>query len=95
MSMLTKRLQILVSPHQKRRLEAEAKTRGESVGELVRAAIDERYGDTSRAERLAAVERMRAAPVSTRFFTPEELTRIHEEEIEEEYPEFFPRRETP
>jgi len=93
MSMLTERLQILVSPQQKRRLEAEAQTRGESVGELVRAAIDAHYGETSRAERLAAVERMRAAP-KIRFFTPEELTRIHEEEIEEEYPEFFPPPET-
>jgi hypothetical protein len=94
MSMLTERLQILVSPRQKRRLEAEAQTRGESVGGLVREAIDARYGsETTREERLAAVERMRSAP-AIRFFTPEELTRIHEEEIEEEYPEFFPPRET-
>jgi hypothetical protein len=96
MSMLTERLQILVSPQQKRRLEAEAKTRGESVGELVREVIDERYGsDTTREERMAALERLRKAPVSTRLFTPEELTRIHEEEIEEEYPELFRRREMP
>jgi hypothetical protein len=90
MSMLTERLQVLISPQQKCRLEAVAQTRGESVGEIVRAAIDTLYGDTSRAERLAAVERMRSAPVATRFFTPEELTRIHEEEIEEEYPKLFP-----
>jgi Ribbon-helix-helix protein, copG family len=94
MSMLTVRLQILVSPQQKRRLEAEAQTRGESVGELVREAIDARYGaEPTREERMAAVERMRAAP-AIRFFTPEELMRIHEEEIEEEYPEFFPLRES-
>ncbi|MGA9875667.1 MAG: ribbon-helix-helix protein, CopG family [Solirubrobacteraceae bacterium] len=93
--MLTERLQILVSPQQKRRLEAEAHTRGESVGELVRAAIDERYGsDTTREERIAAVERMRARPVAARSYTPEELTRIHEREIEDEYPEFFTPGET-
>jgi Ribbon-helix-helix protein, copG family len=95
MSMLTERLQILVSPQQKRRLEAEAKTRGESVGELVREAIDERYGNVpTRAERMAAVERMRSGP-KIPYISPEEINRAHEEEIEEEYPEFFPSREVP
>lgn len=94
MSMLTERLQILVSPQQKRRLEAEAKTRGKSVGELVREAIDKRYGsDPTRAERMAAVERMLSGP-SIPFMTPEEINRAHEQEIEEEYPEFFPVRES-
>ncbi len=92
MSMLNERLQILVSPAQKRRLEAEAQTRGESVGELVREAIDARYGsDATREERMAAVERMRAAPVASSSFTPQELTRIHEEEVEQEYPELRSR----
>ncbi|HEY5194437.1 MAG TPA: hypothetical protein VIJ39_11285 [Solirubrobacteraceae bacterium] len=96
MSMLTECLQVLISPQQKRRLEAEAQTRGESVGTLVRAAIDARYGsDTTREERVAAVERMRMAPMAARFFTPEELTRTHGEEIEIEYPEIFPPREKP
>src|SRR5580704_18761902 len=95
MSMLTERLQILLSPQQKRRLETEAKTRGESVGEIVREVIDERYGnDATRERRMAAVERMRAAPTGTRFFAPEELTRIHEEEIAEEYPGSFPPSES-
>jgi hypothetical protein len=89
--MLTERLQILISPEQKRRLETEAHTRGESVGGLVREAIDERYGGRrftfSRAERMAAVERMRKAPPATRFLSPEDLTKLHGEEIEEEYPE--------
>jgi hypothetical protein len=92
MSMLTQRLQILVTPRQKRCLEAEAKTRGESVGELVREAIDARYGETTREERMAAVERMRAGP-KIPYISPEEINRAHEEEIEEEYPEFFPPRE--
>jgi hypothetical protein len=95
-SMLSERLQILLSPQQKRRLEMEAEKRGESVGGLVRAAIDASYGtDTTREERLAAVERMREGPVAARFFTPEELTRVHDEESERGYPEIFPPRETP
>jgi predicted DNA-binding protein len=93
-SMLTERLQILVSPEQKRRLEAEAQTRGESVGELVREAIDARYAEPTREERLAAVERMRSGP-KIPYISPEEINRAHEEEIEEEYPEFFPPRAAP
>ncbi len=89
--MLRERLQILVSTEQKRRLEAEARTRGESIGGLVREAIDERYGRRftfSRAEREAAVERIRAAPPIP-FVTPEELSQIADESIEEEYPDLL------
>jgi hypothetical protein len=94
--MLTERLQVLISRQQKRRLESEAQSRGESVGTLVRAAIDTLYGsDTTQDERVAAVERMRMAPVASRSFTPEELTRIHERETEAEYPEIFPPGEQP
>lgn len=38
--MLTHRLQVLVDPEQHRRLEAEARARGVSIGALVRTAID-------------------------------------------------------
>jgi hypothetical protein len=94
MSMLTERLQILVSPQQKRRLEAEAKTRGESVGELVREAIDQLYGSApTRAERMAAVERMLSGP-KIPFMSPEQMNRAHGEEVEEEYPELFHQRES-
>lgn len=91
MSMLTMRLQILVDPHQKRRLEAEARTRGESVGELVREAIDARYGSVpTRQERMAALERIRGAPLGRQPLTPEQINRAHEQEIEEEYPRLLP-----
>ncbi len=87
MSMLTVRLQVLVSPAQKRRLEAEAHSRGESIGELVREAIDARYGRMpSRRERMAAVERLRRAPLAARSLTPEQIDRAQEQEIEDEYP---------
>jgi hypothetical protein len=82
MHMLKERLQILVSTEQKRRLEAEARTRGESVGGLVREAIDEHYGKRkykfSQAKREAAFERLRAMPTIP-FVTPEELNRIAED----------------
>jgi hypothetical protein len=80
--MLKERLQILVTTEQKRRLETEARTRGESVGGLVREAIDERYGKRkytfSPAERHAAYERLISGPTIP-FITPEELNRIAEE----------------
>jgi hypothetical protein len=82
MHMLKERLQILVSTEQKRRLEAEARTRGESVGGLVREAIDEHYGKRkytfSQAERHAAYERLISGPTIP-FVTPEELNRIAED----------------
>ncbi len=90
--MLTQRLQILITPEQKRLLETEARTRGESVGGLVREAIEERYrGGFSRAERIRAAQEigaMRSAP----FLAPAELNRTHEQEVEHEYPELFPAR---
>ncbi len=88
--MLTSRLQILVTPEQKRRLEEEARERGESVGGLVRAAIDERYGRRfTREERVRAAEEIRALPPAP-FVSPDELNRMHAQEIEEEHPELFP-----
>ena len=90
MCMLTTRLQILITPEQKRRLEAEATARGESVGGLVRAAIDERYGRRfTREERIHAVQEISAMP-SAPFVSPEELSRMHTQEIEREHPELFP-----
>lgn len=85
-SMLTERLQVLISPRQKRNLEAEAKARGVSIGELVRTALDDHYGsETTTAQRLAAVERLRLAPKLARSYSPEELNEIHGREIEEEH----------
>src|ERR1700736_293743 len=42
--MLNERLQILIRPDQRRRLEAEARRRGTSVAALVREAVDSRFG---------------------------------------------------
>ncbi|HEY7961103.1 MAG TPA: hypothetical protein VID29_04190 [Solirubrobacteraceae bacterium] len=93
--MLTERLQILVSPEQKQRLEAEARARGESVGGLVRDAIDEQYGGRrftfSDEERTAALERTRSASTIP-FIAPDALDRIAGREIEDEHPELFPGR---
>jgi hypothetical protein len=88
--MLTTRLQILVTPEQKRRLDAEAAARGESVGGLVREAIDERYGRRyTREERIRAAQEIDAMPPAP-FASPEELSRMHAQEIEREHPELFP-----
>ena len=80
--MLSERLQILVTPEQRRRLEVEAKRRGASIASLIREAVDARFGTISRTDRLHAVERIRA--LSGRYLPPEELNRIVEQEREEE-----------
>lgn len=77
--MLTSRLQVLLTKPQRRRLEAEARERGESIGELVREAIDARYGSTPAGERIRAFEEiaaMRASPLPS----PAALNRLVEEE---------------
>lgn len=74
--MLTERLQILISPEQRCRLEAEAARRGTSVAALVREALDARFGTTDPGARLRAVEeisRMRGT-----FLPPEEHERVLE-----------------
>jgi hypothetical protein len=55
MSMLTERLQVLIAPEQRERLEAEARRRGAPIGKLVRDAIDLAYPATT-AERQAALD---------------------------------------
>lgn len=72
--MLRERLQILVSREQRRRLESEARRRGVSVGGLVREAVDAHLGHVGEAERLEAVDAIRAA--TGRFLSPEELNRL-------------------
>jgi len=81
MSMLTKRLQVLVTPQQQRRLATEAQRRGASVGELVREAIDSIVGGVSAEERQRAVEEIaRMGP--GKFVGPDELDRLIESEHE-------------
>ncbi len=60
MSMLTRRLQVLVEPEQYERLQVYATGRGVSVGEAVRDAID-RVARPAIEQRRAAAERFLAA----------------------------------
>jgi len=76
--MYTERLQILVSPEQRKRLEAEAGRRGASVAALIREAVDEYLGATPLDQRLRAVEGI--GGMRGRFLSPGELERLVEEE---------------
>lgn len=81
MSMLNERLQILIRPDQRRRLEIEAKRRHTSVATLVREAVDARYGGITPAERAAAVEVIRS--LEGQFLPPDQLARLGQEERDE------------
>lgn len=76
--MLNERLQILVTPLQRQRLEREARQRGVSVGSLVREAIDARFGGYSVEERREAVEAIRR--MRGKYLSIEEMDRIIDEE---------------
>lgn len=78
MSMLSERLQILVSPEQRRRLEDEARATKTSVARLIREAIDARYGAPDRGGRREAVAAIRA--MAADFVPPAELDRLAESE---------------
>jgi predicted DNA-binding ribbon-helix-helix protein len=58
MATLSRRVQVLLSATQYARLKEIARSRGKSVGALVRQAVQKQYLDTSQEERLAAVEEM-------------------------------------
>ncbi|MBI2486436.1 MAG: ribbon-helix-helix protein, CopG family [Deltaproteobacteria bacterium] len=55
MSTLTRRVQLLLAPHQYKRLEALARARGTSIGALIREAIEKLYLQSDEKERLEAV----------------------------------------
>jgi hypothetical protein len=74
MRMFSERLQILVSPEQRRRLEAEAASRGTSVASVIRDAVDERLRGPTPEERMAAVERI--ARRQATYVPPDELNRL-------------------
>ena len=76
--MLSERLQILVTPDQRRRLEEEAKRRGTSVAGLIREAVDGHLGSVDREDRIGAVDAIRA--MHGRFLSIDELNRLVEEE---------------
>ena len=77
MCMFSERLQILVSPEQRRQLEVEAGRRGVSVSGLIREAVDHHLGGERRDDRMEAVTRIRE--MDGRFILPAELERIVEE----------------
>jgi hypothetical protein len=76
--MFSERLQILLSPEQRRRWEAEAKRRGTSVASLIRDAVDRDLGSVDRPARIEAVDAIRA--LRGRFLTVDEMDRVVEEE---------------
>jgi len=56
--MLSKRVEVLFDPRQYAGLEQEARRRGESIGSLVRAAVERQYLLPSREERRAALREL-------------------------------------
>jgi len=70
--MFNERLQLLISPEQRRRLEMEAERRNASVASLIREAIDVHLGPIDRSTRMRAVEELRAMEGGP-FLTPEEI----------------------
>jgi hypothetical protein len=82
--MLDQRLQILISPDQRRRLEAEARRRDASISSVIREAIDLHLGTTDRSARLRALEEIRAMQGGP-FLTPEELNREVAAEREQQF----------
>ncbi len=86
--MYSERLQLLVSPEQRRRLELEARQRGTSVASVIRDAVDAHLGGPTREERRDAFERIRARR-GGHFLTPEEINRVVAEEREADFPELL------
>ena len=82
MCMLSERLQILVSPEQRLRLEREAGRRGTSIAGVVRAAVDAQLGGVTPSERRAALEDIRSMR-GGRFASPDEVNRMVEQERDE------------
>jgi predicted transcriptional regulator len=84
MSMLTERLQVLISPEQRRKLEAEAERRRSSVGAVVRQAIDVSLAGPTRKDRVEAVEAIKA--MKGRYLPVEEIEAIVDAEREANFP---------
>jgi hypothetical protein len=76
--MFSERLQILVSPDQRKRWEEEARRRGTSVAGLIRESVDRELGMLERGDREDAVVAIGA--LRGRFLPPDELDRVVDEE---------------
>jgi hypothetical protein len=90
MCMYTVRLQLLISPEQRRRLEIEAKRRKSSVASVIREAIDARLGSIAPEQRIRAVEEI--GRMKGKFIPPGELRRLIDEEHEQALPRPAGRR---
>jgi len=75
MCMLSERLQILLDPERRRRLEAEAAARGSSVAALIREAIDAIFPATSDERRQAGDRLLDADPMPV----PHEIGALRDE----------------
>jgi hypothetical protein len=76
--MYSERLQILVTPEQRKRWDLEARRRGTSVAGLIRDSVDRDLGSPDGADRVSALDAIRA--MRGRFLSPDELERLVEEE---------------
>ena len=76
--MYSERLQILVTPEQRKRWDLEARRRGTSVAGLIRESVDRELGSPDGVDRASAVDAIRA--MRGRFLSPDELDRLVEEE---------------
>ena len=76
--MYSERLQILVTPEQRKRWDLAARRRGTSVAGLIRDAVDRDMASLDREDRASAVDAIRA--MRGRFLPPDELDRLVEEE---------------
>lgn len=83
MSMLSRRLQVLIEPSQYERLRRAATLQGVSVGEFVRTAIDRAVAPT-RPEREKALRRFLDAQALDLPADPAELERELDELLDEE-----------
>lgn len=83
--MYSERMQILLSPEQRRRLEHEAQATGKSVSALIREAVNARYPTVTvtREERMAAVEYI--ASLKVPFIPIEELNEIIDSRYDDDY----------
>lgn len=82
MASLTKRVQVLFNPEQLKELKKRARARQESVGELIREAVEEKYlSKTLREEKVAASKRIAAMelPVSDWEEMEREIVKVRSE----------------
>lgn len=75
MGMLSERLQILLEPAQRALLDRESKRSGRPIGELVREAVEARYGGAPKRRR-AAVRAMRAVEPAGPELEPDEIEQL-------------------